>query len=623
MLRSHACASDPHGDRLATVVEDRWHELALEVSSVGAWDWSPKTGAVRWSKGIAALFDMRPEDFDGTYEGYLAILHPDDRPLVLSALEDALAGRRPYEIEHRIVTPSGEERWMACRGRVLRDETGAPERMIGVVWDVTSNKQGEARLAASQREARISEDRFLRIFEGASDGIFLVGSDGRIEGANAAAHDLTGVAAGGLVGRPHAEFFDVSAMGPLTESVQEFRLRRADGKTTLVEASISLLPDGGRQAIVRDVEARRRIESELLLADRMASLGRLAQGVGHEINNPLAYAMLHLELLGPLVPHAATESLGAAREGLSRIAAIVRSLSAFGRGDAETVGGVDVHRALDAAVDLVRNRLVHRGRLERHYRADAPARANEFRMTQVFVNLLVNAIDALADGGDGVVTIRTWDDDAWVVIEVSDTGPGIPAELRARIFDPFFSTKPIGAGSGLGLSISQAIVRGWGGVLELAEDAPGTTFRVFVPRAQPEETERATPAAAPVVPVRRGRVLVVDDEPLIGKVVARVLSEHHVVAVASVDEALEELAHPGFDCILCDVMMPGRDGRHLHEEVRALGGDLADRVVFMSGGVFEPQIQAWLDGLPNPYLAKPFDGATLRRVIRETIAGRS
>lgn len=282
-----------------------------------------------------------------------------------------------------------------------------------------------------------------------------------------------------------------------------------------------------------------------------------------------------------------------------------------------------MHRALDAAVDLVRNRLVHRGRLERHYRADAPARANEFRMTQVFVNLLVNAIDALADSGDGVVTIRTWDDDAWVVIEVSDTGPGIPAELRSRIFDPFFSTKPIGAGSGLGLSISQAIVRGWGGVLELAEDAPGTTFRVLVPRAQPEEAERATPAAAPVVPVRRGRVLVVDDEPLVGKVVARVLSEHHVVAVASVDEALEELARPGFDCILCDVMMPGRDGRHLHEEVRALGGDLADRVVFMSGGVFEPQIQAWLDGLPNPYLAKPFDGATLRRVIRETIAGRS
>jgi PAS domain S-box-containing protein len=604
-------------------LEDRWHELALEVSSVGAWDWSPKTGAVRWSRGIAALFGLREGEFDGTYEGYLAVLHPHDRPKVLAALEDALADRRPYELEHRIVTPTGEERWMACRGRVLRDDAGAPERMIGVVWDVTSSKQGELRLAASQAEARASEDRYRRLFEGASDGIFLLDTGGRVESANAAAHELLGVAPGGLAGRPHTDFFDLDALGPCSDSVQEFRLRRVDGGTTLVETSVSLLPDGGRQAIVRDVEARRRLESELLLADRMASLGRLAQGVGHEINNPLAYAMLHLELLGHCVPAAGHESLAAAREGLTRIASIVRSLSAFGRGDGETVGGVDVHRAIDAAVDLVRNRLVHRGRLERAYRAEAPARANEFRMTQVFVNLLVNAIDALGEEGGGLVTIRTRDDDEWVVIEVSDSGPGIAAEHRARIFDPFFSTKPFGSGSGLGLSISHAIVHGWGGVLELATDTPGTTFRVFVPRAVAAETVRTTTAAVPSLAGRRARVLVVDDEPLVGKVVARVLSEHHVVAVASVDEALEELARPEFDCILCDVMMPGRDGRHLHEELKGMDGTLAERVVFMSGGVFEPQIQAWLDGLPNPCLAKPFDGATLRRVIRDAIAGRT
>jgi len=241
---------------------------------------------------------------------------------------------------------------------------------------------------------------------------------------------------------------------------------------------------------------RERLQTQLLHADRMASMGRLAASVAHEINSPLAYVALNLELVarkvdaGVQLDEAAADvirrAVADARHGAERVRRIVRSLGAFGRGDETPVGAVDVGRAIDAALDITSVKLRHRATVVRDYRADRPARGNEFRLGQVFVNLLINAADAIGDSTPEreTITLRTYVEGARVVAEVIDTGPGMAPDVARRIFDPFFTTKPVGMGTGLGLAVSQNIVASYAGRISVdTEPGRGTTMRVSLPLA--------------------------------------------------------------------------------------------------------------------------------------------
>jgi CheY-like chemotaxis protein len=207
---------------------------------------------------------------------------------------------------------------------------------------------------------------------------------------------------------------------------------------------------------------------------------------------------------------------------------------------------------------------------------------------------------------------------------------GIPPALRERIFDPFFTTKPVGMGSGLGLSVCHAIVKAAGGdILVESEPGKGTTFRVVLPAARevsaplPQLFERSEGVA------RRRRVLVVDDEPLVGSAVQRILRPEFEVTVAL--EVGEALAHvregPPFDAVLTDVMMPGETGEDLYRQIQTLQPDLADRVVFMTGGAFTERAQSFLHDIANPAIAKPLDAAeltdALERVMKRSPKPRS
>jgi signal transduction histidine kinase len=234
-------------------------------------------------------------------------------------------------------------------------------------------------------------------------------------------------------------------------------------------------------------------QAEERLADRVALMGRLAASVAHEVNNPLAYVALNLEGItrelhaaGERIESAARDRLlRAAREalgGVERVQHIVRAVGAFGRGDEDTIEPVDVHQVLASALNMAGHYVPGRARLVRDYRATRLARANAFRLEQVFVNLLVNAADAILEAAREANEIRisTNDgDDGRVVVEVSDTGSGIPREAQELIFEPFFSTKPIGKGTGLGLSVCRSIVSSLGGEISAHDaDGGGSTFRV-------------------------------------------------------------------------------------------------------------------------------------------------
>jgi CheY-like chemotaxis protein len=289
---------------------------------------------------------------------------------------------------------------------------------------------------------------------------------------------------------------------------------------------------------------------------------------------------------------------------------------------------VDLLSEIRAAVNLAQNEIRHRARLVIQLDPVPTVLSSEGQLGQVFVNLLVNAGQAIPEGQPSLHQVRIVtrvDPEGWAVVEVSDTGAGIPAALRARIFEPFFTTKPVGTGTGLGLSICHGIVTSLGGEIEVeSEPLQGTTFRVRLPPAH--RVDRKTPArAAPAPPpVPRARILVVDDEPLIGKSVQRMFArEHEVLAFTDPREALARLlAGEGFDLVLCDVMMPELSGMDLLRELDRRRPGASEALVFITGGAFGSGTQEFLDRCGHPHLLKPFEVEALREMLRERLAVR-
>jgi PAS domain S-box-containing protein len=389
---------------------------------------------------------------------------------------------------------------------------------------------------------------------------------------------------------------------------------------------------------------RERMHGQLMLADRMSSMGMLAAGVAHEINNPLAYAMANLELLARDLPlvlatevartaggpdpggnvptlEELSDRVQQAREGTTRVRDIVRDLRLFSRVDEHTVGLVDVRHVLDAAVRMVWNEIKHRGRLIRDYGEIPLVMANEARLGQVVLNLLTNAVQALPERWDDRSEIRVvgkTDDSGRALIEIHDTGAGIAAEHLPRIFDPFFTTKPIGIGTGLGLPICQTIVTALGGeILVESQVGSGTTFSVVLPAAAAGPAAARPPAAPPGRPGRRGRILVVDDESRMCELLRHALAPHEVTAHTDGAAALREVAAGArFDLVICDMMMPQMTGMELYERLLGLAPDQAERVVFMTGGAFTPSTREFLERVPNARLEKPFSLPELQTLVR-------
>jgi signal transduction histidine kinase/CheY-like chemotaxis protein len=394
-------------------------------------------------------------------------------------------------------------------------------------------------------------------------------------------------------------------------------------------------------AIAERLDELRRAQEQLVVADRRVSLGRLAAGVAHEINNPLAYVSTNLGVIRDAlaemqevlrtdgthaVPRALaelaelSEAVTDAREGAERVRQIVKGLKAFSRGDEDAREPVSVEDALLAALEMAANELRHRARLVRDIAPVPRVEGSAVRLAQVFLNLLVNAAQAIPEGQASQNTIRIGARAAngWVEVEVSDTGCGIPEANRHHVFDPFFTTKPVGVGTGLGLSICHGIVTGLGGTIDFeSEVGVGTRFRVRLPAtprapAQPEERRVVAPA-------RRARVLVVDDDARVGEAMRRVLRGHDVHVETSGRAALARLrAGERYDRILCDVMMPEMDGIAFHEELSRHDPALAARVVFMTGGAFGERTARFVEEQGGAVLEKPVDILRLREVVDDS-----
>jgi CheY-like chemotaxis protein/anti-sigma regulatory factor (Ser/Thr protein kinase) len=290
----------------------------------------------------------------------------------------------------------------------------------------------------------------------------------------------------------------------------------------------------------------------------------------------------------------------------------VRDLQTLTRVSDEGEVPVDVNQVLSRCFEIASHQLRFRARLVRDLQPVPPIRASEHRIGQLFLNLIVYAAQAIPEGAADSNEIRVSTSvhgDGRVCIEISDTGTGIPQELIGRIFDPFFTTKPVGEGSGIGLSICRSIVASIGGEITVESNkGRGTLFRVLVPPG----TEQVTRTLMPPMPrelASRLRVLVIDDEPLIGSVIKSLLAGHTVVAEVAAPKALERLQRgETYDWILCDLMMPEMTGMDLYESLQP---EIRERVIFISGGAFTDRARDFLQRVPNRRLFKPFNVETL------------
>ena len=377
-------------------------------------------------------------------------------------------------------------------------------------------------------------------------------------------------------------------------------------------------------------------QEQLIIADRRVSVGRLAAGAAHEINNPLAFIMANLtfateslQRVGPLAraPDGSAQDLAQVQaalkdslQGADRVHQIVRGLKTFASADDDRRTPVSIEDAVAAAIDMSAHQIKHRARLVREIAPAPLVDANDVRLSQVFLNLLLNAVQSIPEGtagGSVRVTVGA-DERGWATAEVRDNGTGIAREHLRHIFDPFFTTKPVGSGTGLGLSISQGIVTALGGEITVESEVDvGTTFRVALPpsaasRPAPPPAPRPAPAGAP-----RRKVLVVDDEPLVGASIQRALDRRHdVTAASSGREALDLiLGGARFDSILCDVMMPEMTGMDFHARLTAIAPELAARITFMTAGPFTESASAFVAQRQPACLEKPLDFEELSGIV--------
>jgi PAS domain S-box-containing protein len=508
----------------------------------------------------------------------------------------------------------------------------------------------EALVARDDAERRASERAAVldALFEGVPDVVTHVDLEGNIKLVNRAAPTLSREQ---MLGRSWLSF-----VAPEQREAMKLAFEGVvtNGKATMVESSVvgamgdtvtlwntigPVVRDGkitGAVVVARDITDRKETEARLIVADRMATIGTLAAGVAHEINNPLASVTANLALASEqldrlarlhAMPDDLRDELQDAREGAERVRMIVRDLKIFSRSEDVKLGAIDVEQALESTLRMAGNEIRHRAQVVKSFAKVPLVRANESRLGQVLLNLLVNAAQAIPEGNyqrnEIRVETRVVPGHRRVVISVTDTGSGIPPEVQGRLFTPFFTTKAVGVGTGLGLSICHRIVTSMGGTIEFSSElGKGTTFRVMLPMAEADAPAEAPPAEqAAAVKRRRGRVLVIDDDPAITALIARVLSsEHEVRSVQRASEAIAIItAGERFDVVLSDLMMPQVTGMDLYGALVALDREQAARVVFMTGGAFSPEARAFLDETPGQRIEKPFEIRELRALVSDML----
>ncbi|MGI8498174.1 MAG: ATP-binding protein [Gemmatimonadaceae bacterium] len=508
--------------------------------------------------------------------------------------------------------------------------TAAELSYVAAMGDLLSVALANADLVQTLRK---TESRFRTLFRAAPDAVLTVLEDGRIREANDAVKDIIDLPASQVIGRPLEDFvaredrdrlryeFSDALEGMATRV--EVRFPHGRGMR-LVALAARLVPDAQPRTVLfvgRDITGEREMRARLAETERLAAVGELVAGVAHEVNNPLstisAFAQLLLKEEG--FSDEQRESLGVIQAETVRASQVLRDLLTFARRSEGSRQAVQLNELVERSVRLRSYEMTKNGvRTELSLLPSLPnVIADGRQLQQVVLNVVSNAVQAMAPSAGGTLQIRSHVDGGRVVLDVRDSGPGVPDSARAHIFEPFFTTKP--DGTGLGLSVSYGIVTAHGGDISIADTSTlGTTFRITLPISD-QSTEIMAPIASLIgsSSLKGIRLLFVDDESALRTGVAAFarLRRFTAVTVEDGEAALAALHKTPFDAVVSDLRMPGMDGIALFGILTRDHPELAARTVFVTGDVLSPSSRDFIRGTSQPVLTKPFDFEQLEEAL--------
>jgi PAS domain S-box-containing protein len=618
-------------------------ELATRSAGIGIWDFGLMDGKLVWDAKTYELHGVTEQTFTGAFEDWQRRVHPDDWERVSAAYTDALSGVRPYDLTFRILWPSGEVRHLEAHAIVQRDATGTPVRLIGANWDITPRKREEAALS-----------QLADIVASSDDAIIGKDLESIVTSWNRGAEKVFGYSAAEMVGesslrvipadRQHEEA-DLITRARRGESIEQFETvrRTRSGRSIEVSMTASPIRDAfgrivGVSTVTRDISERRKLERQFYRAQRMESIGTLAGGIAHDLNNALTPILLSLDLLKASFPDSdSQELLDVVGTSAGHAADMVLQVLSFARGVEGKRLVVDM-AALVGEVEKISQDTFPKSIAIASRTAPglSPVLGDRTQLQQVLVNLCVNARDAMPGGGRLSIIAEnvrfdaeqdrmpeTLSAGAYVCLRVEDSGEGISSEHMERIFEPFFTTKEVGKGTGLGLSTSMAIINSHGGVLRVySERAKGTTFTLYLPAHL--DASAALPEIAVAVPRGNGElILVVDDEPAVRLITKRILESNGYRVVVASDGAsalsLYETRSADIAVVLTDMMMPVMDGPTMIRNLREL--DPAVKIIGTSGLASHDYDASSQSGLQH-FVAKPSTADALLHTLHSILKDR-
>jgi len=599
---------------------------------------------VGWNKGAEELFGYTAEEMQGgsIYRLIPPELHHEEQTI----LERVGRGEQILRYETTRVRKNGTLVPIELTVTPVRDVSGTIVGASSIKRDITERHH------ASETQARLAS-----IVETSDDAILSKTLDGIVMTWNAGAERIYGYEASEIVGRSiellvpddvkHEER-DILRRVARGEHVAHYETRRVHRDGTEIEISLTISPLRDRSGVIvgassiqRDITERKRSEAALRQAAKMEAIGRLAASLAHDFNNQLHALSGFAGFAGrdPNLGHTARQDLAQIQKAAERMASLTRQLLAFARQQVLAPQTLDLNAVLADAHPMIQRLLGADTNLQ-FVPASHPTwvRVDRAQLVQVLMNLVINARDALTDGGR--ITVRSdsvdinagevWDrlgapvePGCYAELVVQDTGRGIAPEHLPRIFEPFYTTKQIGRGTGLGLATVEGIVAQSGGHLQVDSAIDrGTSIRVLFPITESVDLRSAT--ATPNAPTRtrpEGRLLVVDDEDLVRAVVARVLEEegYQVMKARDGHEALAclEQAKPPIDLVIADIVMPGMGGRELGEEMSRRFPSIP--LIWMSGHLREEGLLAGGLGADRPFLQKPISNDQVLQAVAQVL----
>ena len=650
VVASQFAARQEEKEKALAISNERF-VLATKGTHEGLFDWNLKTGEVFFSEQFRKIIGARLENTPQGLKYWLRLIVPSDRRIVREAVRRFR--RNPsvnvINIEYRVSAPGNARRWLHSKAFATRENAGGRiVRLVGSIGDVTSRKQSEVAL-------RASEARFRGITEAHPVPIMIVGlQGGTVLYASPGAEQLLSVPQNLLLHEPFERFLtEDSAWTEIWQAMnsggdvdlKEITLRRGDGSglsAALSARRINYQDESAMAIGLYDLTERKQAEAQiahqqeaLQQSEKMAALGGLLAGVAHELNNPLSVALGQATLL----MEGAQDARVASRaekifKAADRCSRIVKSFLALARRKEPERRSVELNGMIQAALELLGFQIrTENVAIKLELEQGLPAIDGDAdQLTQVITNLILNAAQAM-QGWKGArrLKIRSWhDEQQHVLVSVADSGPGVPMEIHSRIFEPFFTTKGNKGGTGVGLSLCLSIVASHGGQVHL-EDTPGggATFTMELPMA--DKTREAGDAS-----IQDGarlpaglKILLVDDEVELAQTLADLLEAEvkQIDIAANGAIALDKLRKSAYDIIVSDLRMPVMDGPGLHE---ALGREMPaylHKIIYVTGDTLSSHVQAFLSENPVPVIEKPYRVADVRKAIiallKENKSGRS